>query len=70
MWEWVNDWYESYPASTQTNPTGPASGDIRVARGGSWPDEEVNVRSARRGTDTPDLRFDILGFRCVAAPGG
>jgi eukaryotic-like serine/threonine-protein kinase len=66
VWEWVNDWYGSYPASAQTNTTRPASGDIRVVRGGSWSDDEVNVRSAHRGTDDPDFRFDILGFRCAA----
>jgi formylglycine-generating enzyme required for sulfatase activity len=36
--EIVNDWYLSsyYSISPYSNPTGPASGDYRVVRGGNW----------------------------------
>ena len=32
-WEWVADWYASYPSGTQRNPTGPTTGQLRVLRG-------------------------------------
>ncbi|MCH5178055.1 MAG: formylglycine-generating enzyme family protein [Prevotellaceae bacterium] len=35
-WEWCQDWYGFYPDSEQTNPTGPASGSLKVQRGGCW----------------------------------
>jgi len=34
--EWCADWYGDYPAVAVTDPQGPASGDYRVLRGGSW----------------------------------
>ncbi len=70
VWEWVNDWYGSYPDSAQTNPTGPTSGGPRVLRGGSWYDVATYVRTANRDRDTPDIRDTDLGFRCAAGPGG
>ena len=31
------DWYaDQYPSEPQTNPTGPATGDARITRGGCW----------------------------------
>ena len=37
-WEWTGDWYaEDYYARSPTNdPQGPASGSVRVRRGGAW----------------------------------
>lgn len=67
VWEWVNDWYGSYGLSLQTNPTGPASDEYRVLRGGAWSNYVVsNVRSAVRGSGArPDDRSSDLGFRCT-----
>jgi formylglycine-generating enzyme required for sulfatase activity len=38
VWEWVNDWYDEgyYRVSPQQNPEGPATGQYRTLRGGSW----------------------------------
>ena len=36
VWEWVADWYGPWPASAQSDPTGPATGDLRVLRGGAF----------------------------------
>jgi formylglycine-generating enzyme required for sulfatase activity len=36
VWEWVADWYGPWPASAQSDPTGPATGDVRVLRGGAF----------------------------------
>lgn len=40
VWEWTSDWYDSefYRESPAENPTGPAAGEQRVLRGGSWSD--------------------------------
>ena len=65
VWEWCQDWYSSYPSSSQTNPTGPASGSIRVSRGGSWYDNARICRSSYRNYSTPDYRGFNLGLRLV-----
>jgi formylglycine-generating enzyme required for sulfatase activity len=69
--EWVADWYESdwynkipndYP-----NPFEEIPKATRVARGGSFVDSNINLRtSSREGTYYPDDKFDYLGFRCAA----
>jgi formylglycine-generating enzyme required for sulfatase activity len=47
VWEWTADWYdaESYHLSEELDPGGPAEGQARVLRGGSWADcpEAVTV---------------------------
>ena len=63
--EYCNDWYGAYGSNPVKNPQGPASGDYRVLRGGSWYDYAQNCRSANRDVDDPDGRIDLLGFRLV-----
>ncbi len=65
--EWVSDWYDSYPSAPQVNPTGPASGKYRVARGGGWDNYLQSVHAAFRCHYTPVERYNLLGFRCVVA---
>jgi formylglycine-generating enzyme required for sulfatase activity len=49
VWEWCADWYGGFPiGATQVDPTGPASGDSRVLRGGSWILHAHYARSAYR----------------------
>jgi serine/threonine-protein kinase len=64
VWEWVADWYGSYPNSPSSNPTGPTSGDMRVRRGGCWDNDVFFVRVSVRW-NTPDTWCDIGGFRCA-----
>jgi len=67
VWEWVSDWYGTYTATAQTNPTGPTAGSNRVNRGGSWSGDAANVRASIRGYGSPlDGRSNFLGFRLVA----
>jgi len=36
VYEWCNDWYDTYPDISVTDPGGPSSGSNRVLRGGGW----------------------------------
>jgi formylglycine-generating enzyme required for sulfatase activity len=54
VWEWVNDYYKSnyYAESPAENPTGPEIGDLnlsRVIRGGSYQDNQIDLRVSNRG---------------------
>jgi len=71
VWEWTADWYDAkyYADSPRANPTGPATGNERVLRGGSFDDVAREVRCAvRRGRD-PGSRHGYHGFRVVVSPG-
>jgi formylglycine-generating enzyme required for sulfatase activity len=63
VWEWVHDWKANYPVGPQTNPEGPASGSLRVPRGGSWRNDGTSLRSAKRHINTPGYRHSNVGFR-------
>jgi serine/threonine-protein kinase len=65
--EWVNDWYSEtyYSTAPLINPPGPAEGDYRVIRGGSWYSTAAGVRSADRAWYIPEGGTDYTGFRCA-----
>ena len=67
VWEWVNDWYDSeyYNNSPRENPQGPASGEYRVLRGGSWDSDDDYVRAALRYGGGPSVIDVDVGFRCA-----
>jgi formylglycine-generating enzyme required for sulfatase activity len=66
VWEWCQDWYGSYNASVQSDPTGPSSGSGRVNRGGSWNYDASIARVSFRSYDyPPDPGDDYIGFRVV-----
>ena len=63
-WEWCEDKYGVYPAGAVTDPKGPANGQCRVLRGGSFFYDESGVRSSFRYISyTPNKRSDLYGFR-------
>jgi len=69
-WEWCADWFHpSYHAlATRLNPTGPASGQAKVMRGGSYLCHASycnRYRVAARTSNTPDSATTNIGFRCV-----
>ena len=68
VWEWVEDWYGSYPIEAQEDPAGPEAGYYRSLRGGSFFNSPSNLRSAYRIRFQPSFRFDYVGFRCVRSP--
>jgi formylglycine-generating enzyme required for sulfatase activity len=70
-WEWVADWYKGdyYRNAPNRNPKGPASGNARVLRGGSWFNIATWIfRAAYRSYGLPTIRFNWLSFRCAKAP--
>jgi formylglycine-generating enzyme required for sulfatase activity/tetratricopeptide (TPR) repeat protein len=70
VWEWVQDWYSEdfYSRSPGSNPTGPATGQTHVLRGGSMLTEGFGVRSTYRSQNSPNDSQNDLGFRCVDLP--
>ena len=71
--EWCADWYDkaAYARYAQGHLSPPASGTMRVLRGGSWRMiDPVFARCACRRGDRPSERWDCYGFRCArdAAP--
>lgn len=67
VWEWVSDWYgeDSYAQAPQDNPQGPAIGQVRVRRGGSWHTWPFYARCAFRNWNTPQTRYTLVGLRLV-----
>ncbi len=68
VWEWTADWYSSdyYKQPSERNPTGPASGDFRVLRGGSFYFYRYYVRCAFRLRDFPVDWNWVSGFRLLS----
>jgi formylglycine-generating enzyme required for sulfatase activity len=65
VYEWCWDWFGPYPQETTEDPLGPAEGEGRVLRGGSFDFSPGNLRSAIRGWGQPEDRGGVIGFRCV-----
>ncbi len=66
-WEWVADWHgdDYYAISPVDDPQGPATGGVRVRRGGSWHTWAFYARSAFRNWNSPETRYTLLGFRLL-----
>jgi formylglycine-generating enzyme required for sulfatase activity len=70
VWEWCWDWFDPgfYRTSPREDPTGPASGERRVMRGGSYLCHASycnRYRTDSRSGNTPDSAATNIGFRCV-----
>jgi formylglycine-generating enzyme required for sulfatase activity len=70
VWEWCSDWYGEYPSGSVTDPSGPATGSLRVTRGGGWYCNAAVCRSAFRGSLVPLYRDFFLGFRLALSSSG
>jgi len=69
--EWVADWYSAgyYGASLPENPAGPAAGQLRVVRGGSFEStENHDLQTTAGAAQKPEAALDYVGFRCVREP--
>jgi formylglycine-generating enzyme required for sulfatase activity len=70
--QWCADWYDEnyYKSAPAHDPTGPASGTLRVLRGENREfNNPSDFRVAMRIRGAPAAWNDYVGFRCVAAPG-
>ena len=70
VWEWCADWFSPtyYASAPRDHPTGPAEGEARVMRGGSYLCHRSycnRYRVAARSANTPDSSTGNLGFRCA-----
>jgi formylglycine-generating enzyme required for sulfatase activity len=67
VWEWCSDYYGDYSAGSATNPTGPATGEARVLRGGAWSYPATRARVSSRGSGLqgsgPGFPNGFTGFR-------
>ena len=63
VWEWCEDWYGSLQDGEVTDPRGPATGERRVLRGGSFYGHVSGARSSYRYFSTPTDRSSGDGFR-------
>jgi serine/threonine-protein kinase len=75
VYEWVADYYSTsyYAGMPARNPAGPASGEGRVYRGGSWSSraeqELFSLTVVGRKWNYAVLSRDNLGFRCAQSAG-
>ncbi|WP_433377354.1 formylglycine-generating enzyme family protein [Actinoplanes sp. CA-142083] len=70
VWEWCADWWDRdyYSVSPAIGPAGPATGEQRVMRGGSYLCHESycnRYRNSARSANTPDSSTGNTGFRTV-----
>ena len=66
--EWVRDWYDPnyYSRSPLKNPDGPATGTLRLLRGGDWTCHHLlipQLRSSDRNPQRPEFDAPTAGFR-------
>jgi len=66
-WEWVADWHgdDYYAKSPVDDPQGPADGDVRVRRGGSWHTWAFYARSSYRNWNSAETRYTLVGMRLL-----
>jgi LysM repeat protein len=66
--EWVADWYSDtyYAGSPLSNPLGPAAGQYRVRRGGSYSDYN-HSSTLRLSYYNPTDSSNEVGFRCAVS---
>lgn len=67
VWEWCLDWYshDYYSESPMSSPTGPALGEEKNIRGGSWASPECSKRIRNRHKASPRGYYRTVGFRII-----
>ena len=66
--EWCNDWYADYSSDSQTDPTGPTNGSVRVDRGGCWFGVQGGCCVSSRGIEYRVNHYRFSGFRVALLP--
>ena len=65
--EWTSDWLSPHAAGAVTDPTGPATGEVKVEKGGWWGSNEFVARSAYRHYEDPPTYGDKhIGLRVAS----
>jgi formylglycine-generating enzyme required for sulfatase activity len=62
LFEWTADWFAPYPPGEARDPAGPAEGDRRVVRGGSWMSGAGALRVSAR-VDMEETSCGQVGIR-------
>ncbi len=70
LWERCQNYAGPHPSSAITDPTGPATGSLRVIRGGSWGRLPASCQSAHRASLAPSIFNQYLGFRVCRTSSG
>jgi formylglycine-generating enzyme required for sulfatase activity len=65
VWEWCSDWYAPYRREPQSDPAGPATGMLKIIRGGMYRSNARMMRSAFRDHVWPSFLFSRIGLRVV-----
>jgi formylglycine-generating enzyme required for sulfatase activity len=67
--EWCSDWYQAdyYSDSPDRNPQGPAAGNRKASRGGSWRHHIKVTRCAARSSIPPEFKYADYGFRLACS---
>lgn len=68
IWQWCRDWFGPYPGGSVVDPVGPATGNGRVNRGGSFGSGPDRERSAYRAENPQPEASAYRGFRLVLGP--
>jgi formylglycine-generating enzyme required for sulfatase activity len=65
--EWCSDWFapDYYAVSPDRNPQGPAEGQRKASRGGSWRHQIKIARCSARSSIPPEFHYADYGFRVV-----
>ena len=63
VFEWCWDRYSVYENSSKIDPTGPATGAVRVLRGGSWSYGALFCGVSNRMSFKPSYSYNHVGFR-------
>lgn len=71
LWEWTADFYHrNYCQESPSNdPKGPAEGEFRVLRGGSYPNDPNSTRCSNRGSARPKTVLPNVTFRVARSAG-
>ncbi|MDB4989891.1 MAG: Serine/threonine kinase [Myxococcaceae bacterium] len=65
--QWVADYQAKFTADPQTDPTGPATGELRVLRGAAYDASLGGVHVGKRSFSNPSLQGGDTSCRCAVA---